>query len=147
MCVRVCVCMCVCVCVLTSWCSTCGHVLQSQGLLQRDPLLSLPGVCVCVCVCEPASWWVCYECVMSSWVSLFVYVFMDPLGTRVWVLSIVWLLSFSINTLIDMWFSNSLMGLSIVQYHSSDSHRNSVAVNAANQDAARSYQYTQSHDQ
>lgn len=42
----------VCVCVLTSWCSTCGHVLQSQGLQQRDPLHPTEDPCPeCVCVC------------------------------------------------------------------------------------------------
>lgn len=52
-CVRVCahVCVHVSVCASTSWCSTCGHVLQSQGLQQRDQLLQwiyAQGACVYV---------------------------------------------------------------------------------------------------
>lgn len=92
--VFVCTCVRVCahvsVCASTSWCSTCGHVLQSQGLQQRDQLLQwiyAQGACVyvgnvyvCVWVCNgPASWWVCYECVKYVWVSVFVYVFFHPL--------------------------------------------------------------------
>lgn len=60
---------------------------RSTPTVDVCPVCVNVSVCVCVCECAfvwvykgPTIWWECDKCVKNVWVSLFVFVFLHPLG-------------------------------------------------------------------